>query len=37
LDAYAREGRCIIPHIPDRENDDWNDELRERLRIRSSA
>jgi putative DNA primase/helicase len=37
LDAYAREGRCIIPHIPDRADYDWNDELRERPRIRSTA
>lgn len=31
--AYARAGRSIIPHTPDRANHDWNDELRECLRI----
>lgn len=29
--AYARPGRTIIPHQPDRPGNDWNDELRERL------
>lgn len=30
-EAYARQGRTIIPHRPDRAGYDWNDELRERL------
>lgn len=29
--AYARAGRTIIPHKPDRPGDDWNDALREQL------
>jgi len=37
LDAYTREGRCIIPHTPERADHDWNDELKERLRIRATA
>lgn len=37
LDAYTREGRCIIPHTPDRADHDWNDELRDWLHIRGSA
>ena len=31
MEAYARAGRTIIPHKPDRPGDDWNDELRDRL------
>ncbi len=30
IEAYARPGRMIIPHKPDRPDNDWNDELRER-------
>ncbi len=30
IEAYARPGRTIIPHKPDRPDNDWNDELRER-------
>lgn len=36
LDTYAREGRRIIAHMPDRADHDWNDELREHLRIRAT-
>ena len=30
IEAYTRQGRTIIPHKPDRPDNDWNDELRER-------
>ena len=30
IEAHARPGRTIIPHKPDRPDNDWNDELRER-------
>lgn len=31
MEAYSRPGRTIIPHKPDRPDNDWNDELRELL------
>ena len=36
LEAYACQGRTIIPHRPDVEGDDWNDVL-VRLRSRKAA
>ena len=36
-EAYARQGRTIIPHRPDRAGYDWNDELRERLGSTAAA
>ena len=37
IEAYARPGRTIIPHKPDRPDNDWNDELRERVDSHAAA
>ncbi len=37
MEAYERAGRTIIPHKPDRPDDDWNDALREQLGTTAAA
>ncbi len=37
IEAYARAGRTIIPHKPDRPDNDWNDKLREQLRSQAAT
>lgn len=37
IEAYARAGRTIIPHKPERPDNDWNDELQERADSHAAA
>lgn len=37
LETYARSGRNIITHRPNSADDDWNDEIRQRMRNQAAA